>query len=606
MKKNIRKLLVTSAILVSAMTLASCGNGNTEKPNDCNGNITEAVKYKVNFVASSLYAISGLNKEGYEKDQEVLFSIEIKDDTYKIEKVLANGVSLSSTSNLYKFNMPDKDVNLEIKLIKVGEEKPIVPIEEAKSKFTYSDIINASAEAITPSTGDVNILVVPVEFSDLDAYSKNELSYIDLAFNGNSSDLTWESNKSFYEKSSFGNLKFNFEICDTFKPSFSSREFVSMEDDYGTASATVMREIYEKGLKTQGKAVNFNDTKYDSNGDAYIDGIWMLYNERDYNSVYGKQNFWAYCTSYYDEAGIFGENDLAFGKYANGSILFLTEGGDVPTNKSQIDAHTLIHETGHMLGFDDYYDYANTQNSYSFTGGLDMMDMNIGDHNAFGKYSLGWTKAKVVRDDATITLKPFSTTGETLILPSESFNNSAFGEYLVVEYYTPENLYERDSKHHYADSYPYFFSEKGLRIYHVDARLAKFNAKASNGVPTFTRGNYLPNDINEIPGYTENTTGTEASWTQIAHANTLDRSLNKDGKALIELVSSKNEKLYTKRYATNGDLYTTNKSNGYAFSGINQSNYFSNSKFNDGSSMKYNIQINSIDAVGISINIVTK
>lgn len=606
MKKNIRKLLVTSAILVSAMTLASCGNGNTEKPNGGNGNITETVKYKVNFVASSLYTINGLNKEGYEKDQEVLFSIEIKDDTYKIEKVLANETPLISTSNLYKFNMPDKDVTLEIKLIKAGEEKPTVPIEELKSKFTYSDILNASAEAITPSTGNVNILVVPVEFSDLEAYSKSELSYIDLAFNGNSSDLTWESNKSFYEKSSFGNLKFNFEICDTFKPSFSSREFVSMEDDYGTASATVMKEIYEKGLKTQGKAVNFNDTKYDSNGDTYIDGIWMLYNERDYNSVYGKQNFWAYCTSYYDEAGIFGENDLAFGKYANGSILFLTEGGDVPTNKSQIDAHTLIHETGHMLGFDDYYDYANTQNSYSFTGGLDMMDMNIGDHNAFGKYSLGWTKAKVVKGDSTITLKPFSTTGETLILPSESFNNSAFGEYLVVEYYTPENLYERDSKHHYAESYPYFFSEKGLRIYHVDARLAKFSANASNGTPSFTWGNYLPNDINEIPGYTENATGTEASWTQIAHANTLDRSLNKDGKALIELVSSKNEKLYTKRYATNGDLYTTNKSNGYAFSGTNQSNYFSNSKFNDGSSMKYNIQINSINAEGISINIVTK
>ena len=51
----------------------------------------------------------------------------------------------------------------------------------------------------------------------------------------------------------------------------------------------------------------------------------------------------------------------------------------------KVDAHTYIHEMGHMLGLPDYYDYSFKS---SPTGMYDMQDNNVGDHNPFSKMHL--------------------------------------------------------------------------------------------------------------------------------------------------------------------------------------------------------------------------
>ena len=267
------------------------------------------------------------------------------------------------------------------------------------SKFTYQDINLASDDAVTPSRGTVNILVVPVQWSDLSSYSSSQLSAIDASFNGtkdNSTNDYWESVKSFYYKSSNGILNFKFNITDVFVPSYSSTKFNNDADSYGTEMTDLLDEIYSKGLKIKSSAVNFRDSKWDSNSDGYIDGIWVIHNQRDANRV-DSDHFWAYCANYY------GENTTSrMGKYGNCALSFLYS-----DSSKGYDAHTLIHETGHMMGLDDYYDYNSTTNNYSYTGGLDMMDLNIGDHDAFSKHALGWTKSLVVDESQTITLKPF-------------------------------------------------------------------------------------------------------------------------------------------------------------------------------------------------------
>jgi len=58
-----------------------------------------------------------------------------------------------------------------------------------------------------------------------------------------------------------------------------------------------------------------------------------------------------------------------------------------------IDAHMLVHETGHMLGLEDYYSYSGLENP---CGGVDMMDLNVGDHDAYSKMVLGWVNPYVV------------------------------------------------------------------------------------------------------------------------------------------------------------------------------------------------------------------
>lgn len=483
-----------------------------------------------------------------------------------------------------------------------------IPQENGEySKFTYEDVYKSSFTPVTPSKGDVNILVVPVEFSDLNSFTSDNLELINYAFNGSNEDNTtsyWESCKSFYYKSSNGALNFNFEVADVFVPSITSITFNRNADDYGTESSMILDEIAAKGLTINNSRINFNDKKYDSNNDGAIDGVWMIYNATSYLDVYGRQKYWAYTTNYGSE-----NPTVPFGKYANGSILFLGENGQLPRDSKNADAHTIIHETGHMLGLDDYYDYCG-ENKYSYTGLVDMMDLNIGDHDAFSKYALGWTKSLVVTDERTLTLKPFATSFDSIILPSGTFNGSAFSEYLIIEYYTPEGLFAHDSENKYgglSSSYPKFFTESGLRIYHIDARLSEFNAKYNMLTHSieYEFGNYLTDtNLSSIPGYQENMNGIEASWTEISHTNCPnDSTRNKDRKALITLVSSQNELLFGRRGANNNDLYTENLSDGYAFSYQDQNKYFTNGKFNDGSEMNYTIKINGTTEEGINITI---
>ncbi len=512
--------------------------------------------------------------------------------------VATNGLK-SCSSNVDTIPGGDDDDDEDSEFTEVEQD------EGTYSKFNYMDLEVSSYTPVTPSKGNVNILVVPVQFKDLTSFSSSNLELIENAFNGSNSDGTtsyWESCKSFYQKSSNGVLNFNFEVTDIFIPSISSSKFNSYADDYGTESCMILDEISESGLTIDNAKVNLNSSKYDSNSDGYVDGVWLIYNATNYQEVYSQLKYWAYTTDYYSDS----YNAAPFGKYANGSILFLSESGQLPKDSANADAHTIIHETGHMLGLDDYYDYANN-NQYSYTGQLDMMDLNIGDHDAFSKYALGWTKAMVIDEKETLTLKPFATSYDSIILPSGTYNGSAFSEYIIVEYYTPEGLFKQDSESKYGgitSSYPYFFKESGLRIYHVDARLAIFNASMNFfGQISYEFGSYITDtNLTSIPGYSG--TDTAASWTVISHTNSPnDTSRNKDGEALIELVSSQNETLYGKRGANDNDLYTKNKSDGYAFSATNQSKYFTNGKFNDGSEMNYVITINGTNEEGINLTI---
>ena len=106
-------------------------------------------------------------------------------------------------------------------------------------------------------------------------------------------------------------------------------------------------------------------------------------------------------------------------------------------------------------------------------GGVDFMDHNLGDHCMFSKFTLGWTSPWVVDDDAIITLRPGTTTGDCFIIPSPNYNGTAFDEYIMVELMAPIGLAEQDYKNGYENTSG--FSEPGLRISHIDARVYKSN-----------------------------------------------------------------------------------------------------------------------------------
>jgi hypothetical protein len=147
---------------------------------------------------------------------------------------------------------------------------------------------------------------------------------------------------------------------------------------------------------------------------------------------------------------------------------------------NQIDASTIIHETGHKLGLEDYYDYASDDGSNNEwgLGGADMMDSTVGDHNPFSKLLLGWIQPKVVTESMDLILDPFSTSGDAYII-TDDWNGSLFDEYIIAMYYTPTGLYQG------FDDF-FFDGQSGLILYHVDARLGP---NSSANYPTYFLNN---------------------------------------------------------------------------------------------------------------------
>ena len=444
-------------------------------------------------------------------------------------------------------------------------EEPITPSE--RDFKTYQDIDEyMSTSGLTPSKGNVNILVVPVEFSDLSEFDNETLNMIDDTFNS-TNPTYFESVKSYYQTCSYNKLNFNFTLCDPYTSIISSTNFKRLETNGINGTTRILNDMYNK-LTINGESVNYSN--YDSDLDGYVDGVWLIYNNANANEVFNQSNYWAY-TSYLDVSPDL--TNPVFNTFANCSKFFLYEG-----NSSGYDAHTLIHETGHMLGLEDYYSY---DNYYSASGGLMMMDLNIGDHDSFSKFSLGWIDPIVINKECEVTLKPLTTEGKAIIIPSESYYGNAFGEYLIIEFYSPNKLNSLDRSVIYNQARLY--SDLGIIVYHVDARLglvqSPFNYSYIDNSETY--------DYSNISNY---------SYISLLSSNTPSYRYN-NCYNLIEIVTKNNINMFDTGFSNNTSLFKLKDS----FNSDNYTSFFNNSKFNDGSEIEFNFEVSDLNNESVTL-----
>ena len=327
-----------------------------------------------------------------------------------------------------------------------------------------------------PSTGNSKILVVPVEYSDY-KFTDGYQTMLQNAFFGKAENTDWESVSSYYYESSNGKL----DIQGSVAPKVSLN--MTLSEAKASSETTVSDNALESALTELAETMDL--TEFDSDGDNYIDAVWLV-NSAPYSSSYGIT--WAY-TYWYAPTTKF--DGMRASSYCWASISFLER---YVTNTSlsygcNADCHTMIHETGHLLGLDDYYSY--DYNGDAPAGVLDMMDYNVGDHMEFSKYLLGWTEPTVLTEDYLtevdnqITVNS-SEIGENTayLLPIQSegkiedFNNTPFDEYLIIEYYSPTSMNKKDSTNPYI-GYIKEYSEPGIAVYHVNNRIGKITATSS-------------------------------------------------------------------------------------------------------------------------------
>ncbi|MGM9873385.1 MAG: immune inhibitor A domain-containing protein [Bacilli bacterium] len=440
---------------------------------------------------------------------------------------------------------------------------------KSSNEYYYSVNRNSIYSKNTPlSVGENKILVVPVAIKGYEKYATESYrNKIEKAFFGTQADTGWQSVKSYYELSSYNRLKITGTVTDWYHCELNPDEvYAKNNPTYGDGGTYTILDGAVNFAKSQGIDLD----EYDTDDDGYIDAVWLIYSCPSLTKLEGVTNesnpFWAFTFWDYTKRNKGTKTNPVQNTYAWASFDFMISS----TLPITIDAHTYIHEHGHILGLDDYYD---TERIHSPLGGIDMMDLNIGDHCAFSKFSLGWVRPYVVNDECTINLTSFPLTGKFILVRTNesSYHDTAFDEYLLIEFLTPSNLWQQDSTVSYENG-PKTFTISGVRITHIDARLY------SNSLKTFV--------------YSSANGGIKVST-----SNTPSRSYNAGTSTLrtdlISIIPKNKNTSFQDTYnavANNASLFVE----GDSFDITSYSMFFENGLFHDGTSFPYTITVDKI------------
>jgi len=264
-------------------------------------------------------------------------------------------------------------------------------------------------------------------------------------------------------------------------------------DYYGSEVSIGDQVIMDEALAYLSKSYDLSE--YDSDNNSIIDAVVLVTTLEidDQTNFYWAYRYWNIYTDdegyYYEYDGV-SANDYLWCSY---EFLFEDEFGEF-TNKDAINTYTFIHEFSHVLGADDYYDYAYENSPLQ---GYDMMDAKKADHCAFTKFNLGWitnSRLVVVEESITLTLEDFSKNGDTIII-ANNYDPAlgAYQEYYILVYYTNNGLNSGDAG---------LFEEEGILMYHINASLYKEELDGEVYYDIYNN-NTTPNGSQDYPG-TEN------------------------------------------------------------------------------------------------------
>ena len=336
------------------------------------------------------------------------------------------------------------------------------------------------------TTGNACILSVVVEFpseGDEAAYTFDnaqvQAQNVTAAIQGTTGfNAPYENLCAYYQRSSYGKLTIGNRGITYVVQAQHSRSF------YTAARDSLFYEVATT-LDTQ---YNVDFTQYDGNNDGYVDGIYIVFA--------GQNTGWG--STWWPSQYAMNDSSYTYDGLKLRSTVLIDAMG------SEDKVSTLIHETGHVLGLEDYYSY---ENRTSGLNTVDMMNNSAGDHNAFSKWLLGWiddsqiTRVAVTENGIKVRrgtgkVQTFETTTTQDISAFTSNTLTEGGNFIAVSndesilsgpLFSSFYLLQYDQVAGNQDYY--FFSKKlvpGLRVYRVQAGLdiTGYHFAKSNGYAT--------------------------------------------------------------------------------------------------------------------------
>ena len=262
-----------------------------------------------------------------------------------------------------------------------------------------------------PTSGTAKVLVLYVDFQDKKFAEGDTPEALASLFDGSSpASGQYENLRKYYQNSSFGALTIDSVV----------KEYHATKNRDEYTSDIV--SLFHEAMKALDGELNYAD--FDGNEDGLIDCVYIHFAGGD--ASWGT-SWWSYVATYQGD-------DMKFDGVSLSKYSLLHE-----DSNTEAAAHTLIHETGHVLGLPDYYSYKEKGvGDKSGIATFDMMYSNNGDHNGFSKWMLGWVDEQrithIQASDAGIVVK--EGTAEAVTYPATETIESVLSAYTSDTDYT--------------------------------------------------------------------------------------------------------------------------------------------------------------------------
>jgi M6 family metalloprotease-like protein len=320
-----------------------------------------------------------------------------------------------------------------------------------------------------PTTGTPKTLTLLVDFADYRAATEHPtVSVSKIQYNiygaGTAHALLnekpYDSVNAYWKRASQGKLDIKGNVMDwvNLPGNRSTREpnLTGLTDDEANlASNQANFDVVKAAMQSLDASEDF--AQYDNDGDGYIDAINVLWTGP---TGAWASFWWGYRWSFYvgDAA-----STTFDGKKLRG---FTWQKMETRNNNTDFNPTTLIHETGHILGLPDLYDYKPGSGLAGGVGGFDIMDGNRGNPNGFLRWMLDWISPVVVGAGGlqNYTLRASgdsAATGTQAVVAFPNASSSQFQEFFLVENRT------RTGNDGGLSNLP----SDGLAIWHVDSTL---------------------------------------------------------------------------------------------------------------------------------------
>ena len=455
---------------------------------------------------------------------------------------------------------------------------------------------------LSTPTGDEPIKALVIYISFTDGHTIDKALFEDRFAGEYDYDNCIRSLASYYHYNSYGKVTFDFTFL-YYESNMTCEEawhYIHDEDENGHFYGNqYLFDVFNE-IKAENKA-GIDYKSLDGDGDGYIDVTYFITGEDLSKTKPGKTGYWLYGPA----MGSTNNNeyrpnmeDPTLKHFVKADYENLSQEPD--SSKTQIcGIRNILHETGHALGLEDYYDAAALEGFpvLATLGCFDMMAYDAGDHDAFSKFALGYIEPYVVEgieDEITIRMSVSEDHDDVILIPtSKGWNGTAFDEYILIDICAPVGATGFDWGR---TMYIYDNPQGGVRIYHVDARLMHYEKNEETGEYEYV----FLDDANDAVKY-------EGINVNHAFYNSLNQDIVINGEKqsqyyhLVEIVpSDKDETAYRKGAGIHNIMIFNTQDlfgPGQTFS-TKYNRAFTNVPFmNNGGTLDYSVTVEAYDAV---------